>query len=54
MDFFIGINLTLLFQLLPFYVNDNEELVKMAANRSIKDRHKGVGDLEATINQVIN
>ena len=52
MDFFLAIYLSFFFQLLPLYYTDNSELLDMAAERSIKNRNKRVGDLEVSIKQV--
>ena len=52
MDFFLTIYISFFFQLLPFYYTDNSELVKMAANRSVENRNKGVKDLKASFAQV--
>jgi len=53
MDFFLNIYLAYFFNLLPFYVTDNSQLIEMAANRSVQSRYKKINDLEITIKQVI-
>ena len=52
LDFFLNLSLTFFFQLLPFYVTDNAQLVEMAAKRNFMDRNKSINDLETSIFQV--
>ena len=48
----MALYLSFFFQLLPFYYSDNEELNKMAADRSILNRNKTIEDLNISLKQV--
>ena len=51
-DFFLSIYLSFFFKLLPEYIFDNEELVKLRTDRLIQNRNLRVNDLNATMKQV--
>jgi hypothetical protein len=54
LDFFVKVNVTFFFTLLPFYYTPNTVAVENQNDRRIENMNKSVSDLGATITQVNN
>ena len=52
LDFFLQINLKLLFTLIPFYMTDNNELIDLQVRRSIKDKNRTIDSLTVALAKV--